>query len=69
MMHLHWMMICYRHIYWPKLLNCQLTEHIFQYNAIIIKLFEMIFDTVYLGTCVRRLNITKFNSIGMFIYA
>ena len=35
----------------------------------LIKLFEMIFYTVYLGTCIRRLNITKFDSIRMFIYA
>ena len=27
----------------------------------------MVFGTVYLGTCIRRLNITKFDSIGMFI--
>ena len=26
----------------------------------------MIFGTVYLGTCIRRLNITKFDSIRMF---
>ena len=39
----------------------------FQYSSNIIKLFEMIFDTVYLGTCMRRLNITKFDSIRMFI--
>ena len=41
----------------------------FQYSSFIIKLFEMIFDTVYLGTCIRRLSITKFDSIKMFIYA
>ena len=56
-------------LYWTKLLNRQFTKHIFQYNLFIIKLFEMIFDTVYLDTCMRRLNITQFDSIGMFIYA
>ena len=43
--------------------------HFFQYNSYIIKVFEMIFDTVYLGTCMRRLNITQFDSIRVFIYA
>ena len=46
-----------------------LTKHVFQYNSSIIKMFEMIFGTVYLGTCVRRLNITKFDIVRMFIYA
>ena len=32
-----------------------------------MKLFEMIFDTVYLGTCISRLNVTKFDSIGCSI--
>ena len=56
-------------LYWTKLLNRQLTQHIFQYSSFIIKLFDMIFNIVYLGTCIRRLNITKFDSIRMFIYA
>ena len=43
--------------------------HFFQYNSFIIKLFEMIFATVYFDTCMRRLNITQFDSIRMFMYA
>ena len=41
----------------------------FQYSSFIINLFEIIFDTVYLGTCIRRLDLTKFDSVRMFIYA
>ena len=50
-------------------INRQLTQHIFQYSSFIIKLFDMIFNTVYLGTCIRQSNTTKFDSIQMFIYA
>ena len=43
--------------------------HFFNIAHLFIKLFEMILDTVYLGTRIRRLNITKFDSIRMFNYA
>ena len=42
--------------------------HFFQYNSFINNLFEMIFDIVYLDTCMRRLNITPFDSIRMLIF-
>ena len=45
------------------------TTHFFQYSSFITKLFDMILKTVYLGTCIRGLNIIKFDSIRMFIYA
>ena len=50
-------------------LTASLQNTFFQYSSFIIKLFEMISDTVYLGTCIRRLNMEKFDSIRMFIYA
>ena len=39
-------------------------KRIFQYSSFIIKLFEMTLDTVYLGTLIRRLYITKFDPKG-----
>ena len=44
-------------------------SHFFQYSSFIIKLFEMIFDLVYFDTCIRRLNIKRFDSIRMIFYA
>ena len=40
--------------------------HFFQYNSLIVQPFEIIFDTVILVTTIRRLIITKSDSIRRF---